>query len=376
MGDRGRRARAAAAQPELRRHDAPSSGARSTRSARRPSGGSGGCSNCGKGEPGQLDARLARRRAGALPRRRRWAWRDEPALELAERALGRRRRRRRRARPRDARALADDALRALAADPGDRGRRPDRRVVRCVRDGHVGSATTNATDGGALAGCARAAAAAAEAAARTRGAGRVPGLSRRPRPAAPAQGYDAATARLDPAAGGAALGGGVRRGGAPRASRRTEPGRPARSRRRSPRAPASRRSERVTDAFMKVGLHRARRPQRLCRRAAVAAAGIDPARDRPSGRRRRRPPPASRSRLEPGEYQVVLEADAVGELLALAGALRLQRAAPTPRDGARWRAARARASRRPRSTCPTRPGTRGRCRAPSTPRACRRRRCR
>lgn len=77
--------------------------------------------------------------------------------------------------------------------------------VAALRDGHVGSATTNVVDDDSLAACGREAVAAAEAAARAAGApGAYPGF---PAPAvAPAHdGWDAATAALDPAAGGAAL---------------------------------------------------------------------------------------------------------------------------------------------------------------------------
>jgi predicted Zn-dependent protease len=71
-------------------------------------------------------------------------------------------------------------------------------------DGHVGSAATNREDDASLNACARAAEAAAESAARTRGAGSYPGF-----PSAalvkPHDGFDAATAELDPAVGGRAL---------------------------------------------------------------------------------------------------------------------------------------------------------------------------
>ena len=78
--------------------------------------------------------------------------------------------------------------------------------VAAERDGHVGSATTNALDDDALRACATEAVAAAEAAARAAGrSGTYPGF---PAPAAAAahDGWDEATAALDPAAGGTALG--------------------------------------------------------------------------------------------------------------------------------------------------------------------------
>jgi predicted Zn-dependent protease len=71
-------------------------------------------------------------------------------------------------------------------------------------DGHVGTASTNRDDDDSLAACARAAEAAATTAARTRGSGRYPGF---PEPAwvRPHDGFDGATAQMDPAAGGDAL---------------------------------------------------------------------------------------------------------------------------------------------------------------------------
>lgn len=76
--------------------------------------------------------------------------------------------------------------------------------ITVVRDGHVGSASTNRDEPDLLRRCARAAQAAAEAAARTRGPGTYPGL---PKAAGskPHQGFDAETAAMDPAPGGEAL---------------------------------------------------------------------------------------------------------------------------------------------------------------------------
>ena len=54
VGDQGRRARPAAAQPELRRRDARSSGEAATRSARRSEWRLISLLDCGKGEPGQV----------------------------------------------------------------------------------------------------------------------------------------------------------------------------------------------------------------------------------------------------------------------------------------------------------------------------------
>jgi PmbA protein len=72
-----------------------------------------------------------------------------------------------------------------------------------IRHGHVGRATTNATDDDSLGACARRAAAAAEAAAAA-GDGRFAGFPD-PQGVAPHDGHDPETARLDPEPGGAAL---------------------------------------------------------------------------------------------------------------------------------------------------------------------------
>jgi len=71
-------------------------------------------------------------------------------------------------------------------------------------DGHVGTASTNRDDDESLARCARAAEAAAESAARSRGSGSYPGFPS-PAPVKQHDGFDAATAELDPGPGGRAL---------------------------------------------------------------------------------------------------------------------------------------------------------------------------
>ncbi|HXD59505.1 MAG TPA: DNA gyrase modulator, partial [Thermoleophilaceae bacterium] len=77
--------------------------------------------------------------------------------------------------------------------------------IAVLRDGHVGGASTNETDPESLAACGRAAAAAAEAAARSGGTGDYPGFPP-PLKITARDGYDAATALIDPVPGGAALG--------------------------------------------------------------------------------------------------------------------------------------------------------------------------
>src|SRR3954447_5409411 len=72
-------------------------------------------------------------------------------------------------------------------------------LVAVVRDGRVGTATTNVTSEEGLTACCKAASLAAEAAARTAGPGPYPGFPAGG--ATPAhEGFDIATAALDPAA--------------------------------------------------------------------------------------------------------------------------------------------------------------------------------
>ena len=76
--------------------------------------------------------------------------------------------------------------------------------VTVLRDGHVGTSSTNRDDSESLAACARVAEAAAEAAAKTRGSGTYPGFPVTSAPRTHA-GFDDQTARLDPQVGGDAL---------------------------------------------------------------------------------------------------------------------------------------------------------------------------
>ena len=115
-----------------------------------------------------------------------------------------------------------------------------------------------------------------------------------------------ATAELDPAPAGRRWRRRSRCAGAA-AWRRTGSGRPARRRSRASAGGGG--AERVTDAFMKVICARRRRSG-YASRTAVAVGALDPARW-PSGPRCKaaRGEPAE---LEPGEYPVVLEPQAVG----------------------------------------------------------------
>ena len=182
-----------------------------------------------------------------------------------------------------------------------------------VRDGQVGRAETNATAADALHECARAARRAAEAAARG-GAGEYPGF---PTPsAARGDGYDADTARLDPAVGGEALADafgvcaahGVEAHGVWTAAEVetavASSGRVA--------------SERVTDAFMKVT---AIAPSGRSGYASAAASGVGTldARSLAEAAAAKAAVAAEPVRLEPGDYSVVLEPPAVGELVEWLG---------------------------------------------------------
>jgi predicted Zn-dependent protease len=195
----------------------------------------------------------------------------------------------------------------------------------------VGTATTNLTDPDSLAACGRAAAAAADAALNTGGEGEFPGFPAVER-ARPHDGFDAATAELDPAAGGAAL--------ADAFAACSERGCEAHgtwSAGDVSTAVASRAgahaSDRVTDVFMKVT---AFAPGGRSGFAAVTAAALSDVAPRALGERAAAKAAfggggglggagglgaGAPARLPPGEYRVVLEADAVGELLAWLGAL-------------------------------------------------------
>jgi predicted Zn-dependent protease len=193
-------------------------------------------------------------------------------------------------------------------------------LVAVARDGRVGSATTNLTDPEALAACGRAAAAAAEAAARTGGPGDYPGFPAGG-PARAHDGFDIATSALDPAAGGAALeaafatcadhgveahgtwsAGDVRVGVASTAGASG--------------------ADRVTDAFMKVTAIAPSGRSGWAETTAPAISAID-ARALAARASAKAAFPGEPLRLPPGEYPVVFEADAVGDLLGWLGATAL-----------------------------------------------------
>ena len=313
-----------------------------------------GCINCGKGEPGQVDARLARHRPGALPRRPGRRARDardarstRPGGPCAPPAA-------RRWRASRQRALAAARFARSRPTQATDARRRARVEILCVRDGHTGRPSTNRTDDDALAAARRARAHDAARAAAARARATTPGFpsagARRaattastpppprstPPPAAPRCAAAFAVAAERAASRRSALwtAGDVEHGD-------------------RDRAPASRARDRVTDA-----LHEGHLPRPDGRSGYAAArpwrAG---ARSTPRRARRARPRRRSPARGEPrrrcraGEYPVVLEPDAVGELLDCSASLRLQRARPRrgPRRARRTpRRARRRAGDQPR----------------------------
>ena len=187
-----------------------------------------------------------------------------------------------------------------------------------LRDGRVGTASTNATDERSLAATARAAASAAEAAARSAGPGEYPGFPAGGQPRSH-EGCDLATARLDAAVGGAQLGAafavsgergveahGVWSAGDVRTAVVSTSGTAA--------------LDRVTDAFMKVTAIAPSGRSGYVERTAVAAGDID-GREIASLAAGKATLDGEPVRLPPGEYPVVLEADAVGDVVSWVGYL-------------------------------------------------------
>jgi predicted Zn-dependent protease len=186
----------------------------------------------------------------------------------------------------------------------------------CLRDGHTGAATTNRVDEDSLRAAARRADTVARAAARA-GRGEYPGLPE-PGEAAPASGWDPQTAELDPALGadalrtafdGAAAAGleafGLWTAGAVRTAIASSTGVRAR--------------DDVTDAFLKVVCRDAAGRSGYASQTARSVAELDAA--ALTERALRRAPREDGIALEPGEYPVVLSAEAVGVLLDFAGYL-------------------------------------------------------
>jgi predicted Zn-dependent protease len=188
-----------------------------------------------------------------------------------------------------------------------------------LHDGHTGSAETNdASDDGLREAAARADAA-ARAAARAAGApGDYPGLPSPAPPARPHEGFDAATAELDPAAAGAALRAafdgcaehglqafGIWTAGAVETAIASTAG--------------VRAHDALTDAFMKVIARDDRGRTGWAAGAGTAIAAFDPA--ALAARAAAKVSPLEPDELDPGEYPVVLAPDAVGVLLDFLGGL-------------------------------------------------------
>lgn len=183
--------------------------------------------------------------------------------------------------------------------------------IAALRGGHVGRATTNRLDDDALGDCARAAVAAAEAAARS-GDGRYPGFPS-PEPPRSHGGHDPETARLDPGLGGEALReafdaaapagvevGGIWTAGEVETAIASSTGVEV--------------ADRVTDTFMKAIATAPGGRTGYAAQTAVAAGALDPAAlvGHAAAKATLAGDPVA---LDPGEYPVVMERDAVLELL-------------------------------------------------------------
>jgi PmbA protein len=240
---------------------------------------------------------------------------SEPALELAERAL--------RHATGDAQATVireRSLLSRFARSTPTQATQVDDTSVSILRvhDGHTATADTNdLSEEGLRDVAARADAGARAAAASAGGRGIYPGLPE-PAPAKGHDGFDAATAELAPGVAGAALSAafdacaahgleafGIWTAGDVETAIASSAGLSAR--------------DRVTDAYMKVIARDESGRSGWGADAAVAAGALDPAAvaARAVAKVSRDEPVA----LEPGEYPVVLEADAVGELLDFLGFL-------------------------------------------------------
>jgi predicted Zn-dependent protease len=188
--------------------------------------------------------------------------------------------------------------------------------IAVIRDGQVGSASTNRDDDDSLASCAAAAEAAADAAARTRGSGTYPGFPAGGA-ARPHEGFDPETASMDPAPGGSALetvfahaaardieAHGVWSTGDVETALVSTSGASAR--------------DRVTDAFMKVTCIAGGGRSGWANATGSGLSALDPAVLAEAAAERATGAFAARrdeTRLDPGEYSVVLAPAAVAEML-------------------------------------------------------------
>ena len=190
--------------------------------------------------------------------------------------------------------------------------------VMCVLEGHTGTADTNDLSDAGMRDVAARAEASARAAARAAGeAGEYPGLPE-PAPVRAHHGFDPTTAANDPALAGAALAAafaacaeagleafGIWTTGAVETAIASSKGIRVR--------------DDVTDAYMKVVARDPSGRTGWAADAAIAAASLDP--DAIARRAASKVTRAEPVELEPGEYQVVLEPDAVGTLLEFLGYL-------------------------------------------------------
>ncbi|MDQ6751445.1 MAG: metallopeptidase TldD-related protein, partial [Actinomycetota bacterium] len=191
--------------------------------------------------------------------------------------------------------------------------------ITAVRGGHTATAAANRFDDDALGAAGRRAARGAEAAAATdRPASPYPGLPQASGPSRPHQGFDPATAQLDPVAAGDALrdifAAGHERGlqtagiwtaGAVRTAIASSTG--------------LRASDAVTDAYLKVLCRDEAQRSGFAAQASTSVGELDPA-----GAARAaaaKVVPDEPVELAAGEYPAVLDADAVGSLLEFLGAL-------------------------------------------------------
>ena len=190
--------------------------------------------------------------------------------------------------------------------------------VMAVREGHTAAATTTEIDDDGLREVAARAAAAAQAAAHS-GSGGYPGLP--PPGAAPRahDGWDAATAALEPQRAGAALGAVIdeaRGRGVEAAGIWTA----AAVQTAVAASTGLRAQDAVTDAYMRVLCRRPDGRTGYAAQAASSAGALDPvaAATAAADKARASGEPA---RLQPGEYPAVLDADAVATLLEFLAAL-------------------------------------------------------
>ena len=193
--------------------------------------------------------------------------------------------------------------------------------VTAVRAGHTAVAAANRVDDDALRDAGRRAVRAADAAARAGGPGRYPGLPAADQGARPAMGFHPPTAALDPGAPGRALeavfaaaqdgvprleAAGIWTAGAVRTAIASSAG--------------VRRVAAVTDAYLKVLCRDDRGRSGFASQASPSAADLDAGAARAAAAKVVPDEPAE---LAPGDYPVVLDADAVGTLLEFLGALAL-----------------------------------------------------